>query len=101
MLKKRRSRKGAWERDRESERGRKSQGKEGRKGGRKGGRKEKGRDRERKKKKRKGLPIVAQWVKNPFSIHEEVSSIPGHAHRLRIHCGVCHRCSLDSMLPWL
>ena len=24
-----------------------------------------------------GIPTVAQWVKNPASIHEVVSSIPG------------------------
>ena len=26
-----------------------------------------------------GLPVVAQWVKNPTSIHEDVGSIPGLA----------------------
>ena len=25
-----------------------------------------------------GVPVVAQWVKNPASIHEDVGSIPGH-----------------------
>ena len=24
-----------------------------------------------------GVPTVAQWVKNPTSIHEDMSSIPG------------------------
>ena len=24
-----------------------------------------------------GVPIVVQWVKNPTSIHEDASSIPG------------------------
>jgi len=26
-----------------------------------------------------GVPVVAQWVKNPASIHEDVSLIPGPA----------------------
>ena len=26
-----------------------------------------------------GVPTVAQWVKNPTSIHEDVGSIPGLA----------------------
>ena len=28
---------------------------------------------------RQGVPVVAQWVKNPTSSHEEVGSIPGLA----------------------
>ena len=27
-----------------------------------------------------GVPVVAQWVKNPTSIHEDVGSIPDLAH---------------------
>ena len=27
-----------------------------------------------------GVPIMAQWVKNPTSIHEGVGSIPGLSH---------------------
>ena len=30
-----------------------------------------------KKKSHLGVPIVAQWVTNPTSIHEDVSLIPG------------------------
>ena len=28
---------------------------------------------------RQGVPVVAQWVKNPTSSHEEAGSIPGLA----------------------
>ena len=34
-----------------------------------------------------GVPIVAQWVRNPTSIYEETGSIPGFTQWLRIrHC---------------
>ena len=32
-----------------------------------------------KKKKNLGVPIVAQWLTNPSSIHEDVGTIPGLA----------------------
>ena len=32
------------------------------------------------KKQKEGVAIVAQWVKNPTSIHEDAGSIPGLAH---------------------
>ena len=28
---------------------------------------------------KEGVPIVAQWVKNPTSIHEDTGSTPGHS----------------------
>ena len=31
----------------------------------------------KKKKRKKGVPIVAQWVKNPNSIREDMGSISG------------------------
>ena len=38
---------------------------------------------------------MAQWFKNPTSIHEDVRLSPGLAHGLRIQCH--HRCGLDPM----
>ena len=34
-------------------------------------------DQKKKKKERNGVPIVAQWVKNLTSVHEDVGSTPG------------------------
>ena len=53
-----------------------------------------------------GVPVVAQWVKNLTSIHEDVSLIPGLAQwvkdlALPVSCGVGHRCSVDRALLWL
>ena len=58
-------------------------------------------DRSPYKKKKRKFPYVAQWVKNPTSIHEDVDSIPGlvqwvkesHYHKLWRR--------LDPMLLWL
>ena len=36
-----------------------------------------------------GIPIMAQWVKNPTSIHEDTGSIPGLAQWIK-----------DPLLPW-
>ena len=34
-------------------------------------------------KKKKGVPVVAQQVRNPTSIHEDVGSIPGLAQSVK------------------
>ena len=49
---------------------------------------------------------MAQWIKNPTSIHEDVSLTPGLAQWVKdpgisMSCGVGHRRSLDPMLLWL
>ena len=44
-----------------------------------------------------GVPVVAQQVKNPTSIHENVGSIPG----LAVSRGVGHMCSLELAFLWL
>ena len=45
-----------------------------------------------------GVPVVAQWVKNPCSLHEDEGSIPGPAQWVK---EVGHRCGLDTALQWL
>ena len=53
--------------------------KEGSRRGQKEGKKKKEEkeEKEKKKKKKRGVPILAQQVKNPTSIHEDVGLIPG------------------------
>ena len=49
---------------------------------------------------------MAQQVKNPTSICEDVGSIPGHTQSVKeygvaMSCGVGHRCGSDLALLWL
>ena len=58
------------------------------------------------KKYTSGVPVVAQQVKNPSSIHEDVGLIPGLAQWVKgsstaISCCIGHRCSSDPALLWL
>ena len=54
-----------------------------------------------------GLPIVAQQIKNPTSIHEDTGSISvclcsvGYGSDVATSSGIGHRCSLDSTWLWL
>ena len=59
-----------------------------------------------KKKSCFGVPVVAQWVTNTTSIHEDASSIPGLALWVKgcsvsVSCGVGCRYSSDPKLLWL
>ena len=53
-----------------------------------------------------GVPVVAQRVKNPTSIHEDENLIPGLAQWVKdpavaLSCGVGGRLGSDSALLWL
>ena len=51
-----------------------------------------------KKKEKFGVPVMAQRVKNPTSIHEDPSQIPGLTQWVKnpaMSCGVGHRLDSD------
>ena len=51
---------------------------------------------------RLGVPVVAQQIKYPTSIHEDAGSIPGleqsYGSSVAVSFGVDHRCNLDPTL---
>ena len=51
---------------------------------------------ESQKEERQGVPIVAQWLKNPTRNYEVLGSVPG----LAMSCGVGHRQGPDPTLLW-
>ena len=62
--------------------------------------------KENHKKMKRGVPIVAQQVKNTTSTHENVGLIPGLSQWVKrsgvsMSCGLDHRCGFDLVLLWL
>ena len=41
---------------------------------------------------KEGIPIVAQWVRNPTSIHEDVGLIPGLSQWFKEELQCMYRC---------
>ena len=54
--------------------------------------------------KKSEVPVVAQWVTSPNSIHEDEGSIPGLDHGVKdlaLLCGIAQICSSNPVLLWL